>query len=481
MSGEFELRRIEEAVWEIPRSGEMRTAARLFATEHMLSDIRRDDSLRQLRNVAELPGIVGFAMAMPDIHQGYGFPIGGVAAFDMDDGVVSPGGVGYDINCGVRLLASDLDYAEVKNRTEEIADALFSEIPAGVGRGGDLRLNTQEEKRVLEQGAAWAIEHGYGVPEDLENIEEQGAMKQADPDAVSDKALKRGRDQIGTLGAGNHFVELGVVEEVYDQVSADVLGLRKNHVTLIVHSGSRGLGHEVCQQQIGRMRKAMQKYDIRVPDIQLCCAPIQSPEGHLYLAAMRAAVNYAFANRQMLTHRSRLAVNKALDIPKNRITFRTVYEVAHNIAKIEQHDLKGTKTTLCIHRKGATRAFAPGRPELPRLYREIGQPVLIPGDMGRYSYVLVGLPDAMTKTFGSTCHGAGRLMSRREASRRAHGRRIDQELRQKGIAVRAASNRGLAEEMSDAYKDVSDVVEAVIAANLSVKVARLQPLAVIKG
>ena len=479
MNGEFKLQKVEEAIWDIPKTGAMRTSARIVSTKGMLRTL--DDSLKQIRNVAELPGIVGHALAMPDIHYGYGFPIGGVAAFDMDEGVVSPGGVGYDINCGVRLMASDLTYDEVKAKLEGIANALFNGIPSGVGRGGDVKLNKQEEKRVLENGAAWAVERGYGTEGDLANIEEQGTMPGADPEAVSDRALNRGRDQIGTLGAGNHFVEFGIVQEVYDEELARALGLRKDQVTLIIHSGSRGLGHQVCDDQIKVMRRVMRKYGIEVPDEQLCCAPISSPEGQSYLGAMCSAVNYAFANRQMLAHRARRAVHKALDIPKDRLLFRTVYEVAHNIAKIEEHEYEGERRPLCVHRKGATRAFAAGRPELPEHYREVGQPVLIPGDMGRYSYVLVGLQGAMDKTFGSTCHGAGRRMSRREANRRAGGRRIDRELRDKGIIVRAASKRGLTEEMSDAYKDVSDVVEAVVEAGLSAKVARLRPLAVVKG
>jgi tRNA-splicing ligase RtcB len=474
-----DLIQVEEAIWEIPRTGNMRTSARLIATEKMLELI--GDSIKQLRNIAELPGIVGHALAMPDIHYGYGFPIGGVAAFDMEEGIISPGGVGYDINCGVRLLASDLQYDEVKDKIERIADALFRQIPAGVGKGGDVKLSRDEERKVLEQGTAWAIEHGYGSGSDLENIEEEGTIPGADPGTVSDRALARGRDQIGTLGSGNHFVEFGIVEKIYDQQLADALGLSENQVTLIVHSGSRGLGHQVCQDQIKQMKRAMQKYGIHVPDIQLCCAPIKSPEGQRYLGAMRSAVNYAFANRQMLTHRARRAVSEALDIPKGREIFKTVYEVAHNIAKVEEHEVNGERVTLCVHRKGATRAFAPGRPEIPEHYREVGQPVLIPGDMGRYSYVLVGRQGAMDKTFGSTCHGAGRVMSRKEATRRAAGRKIDQELRKKGIIVRASSRKGLVEEMSEAYKDVSDVVEAVVAAGLSAKVARLRPLAVIKG
>ncbi len=479
MSNQFNLTRIEEAIWEIPKTGNMRTSARIISTEKMLKVL--GDSLKQVRNVAELPGIVGHALAMPDIHYGYGFPIGGVAAFDMDEGIISPGGVGYDINCGVRLMASDFDYEELKDKLEKIATSLSRGIPAGVGRGGDLRLTVQEERKVLEQGAAWALEHGYGTGADIENIEEQGTMRGADPDTVSDRALKRGRDQLGTLGSGNHFVELGIVETVYDSRLAQALGLRENQVTLIIHSGSRGFGHEVCQQQIKKMKRAMEKYSIHVPDIQLCCAPIKSPEGQRYFSAMRCAVNYAFANRQMLAHRARKAVSEALDIPKGTEVFRTVYEVAHNIAKIEEHEVDGKRMTLCVHRKGATRAFGPGRPEIPEHYRDVGQPVLIPGDMGRYSYVLVGRQGAMEKTFGSTCHGAGRIMSRKEATRRAGGRRIDDELRDKGIIVRAASRRGLVEEMPEAYKDVSDVVEAVELAGLSAKVARLRPLVVIKG
>jgi len=481
MSEHIELKRIGEAVWEIPKTGRMRTAARLYATEGMLEHVKGDNALKQLRNTAELPGIVGCAMAMPDIHQGYGFPIGGVAAFDLDEGVVSPGGVGYDINCGVRLMASDIQHNDIKDGIESIADALFNEIPAGVGRGGNLKLSMQEERKVLESGAKWAVENGYGTQGDLECIEEQGAMREANPDAVSERAYKRGRDQLGTLGAGNHFVELGVVETVYDDDLAEAFGLHSGQVTLIIHSGSRGFGHEVCQQQIKTMKKAMRSYGIEVPDIQLCCAPISSPEGKRYLGAMRAAVNYAFANRQMLAHRARKAIAKVLSLPDGGHEFKTVYEVAHNIAKIEEHEVDGTMKKVCVHRKGATRAFGPGRRELPEKYRQTGQPLLIPGDMGRYSYVLAGTEKAMKDTFGSTCHGAGRLMSRKEATRRAQGRRIDSELRKYGVIVRAASRRGLSEEMPEAYKDVSDVVEAVTTAGISTQVVKLKPLAVIKG
>ena len=476
-----DLKKIHDYLWEIPKRGKMRVPARIYASEHMLEDVFRDNAPEQAANVACLPGIVNYSYAMPDIHWGYGFPIGGVAAFDVDEGVISPGGVGYDINCGVRLLRTDLHQKDIEPRIKEIVDALFRNIPSGVGSTGQTKLSQSEEKHVLLKGARWAVEHGFGTEEDLDKIEENGTMPGANPDVVSAQALKRGQAQLGTLGSGNHFVEIGVVQEIFDEHAASVLGLEKGQVTLIVHTGSRGFGHQVCEDNIKIMLRASEKYGIELPDRQLCCAPVKSPEGQNYLAAMACAVNFAFCNRQMITHWARGALERALGASQKTINVQVVYEVAHNIAKLETHEINGQKRQVCVHRKGATRAFGPGHPAIPEAYREIGQPVLIPGDMGRYSYVLVGTNTAMEETFGSTCHGAGRVLSRKKAIKAAKGRALKQELEDRGIYVKASSYATMAEEMPEAYKDVSDVVEAVAGAGISKKVAKLKPMGVIKG
>ena len=476
-----QIKKIHDYLYEIPQQGKMRVPARIYASESMLSDIVKDEAPQQASNVAWLPGIVGYSFAMPDMHWGYGFPIGGVAAFDMENGIVSPGGVGYDINCGVRLLKTDLDRTDVEPKITKIVDTLFAQIPSGVGSTGPIKLKNADEKKVLTHGAKWAVENGFGSAADLDKIEENGAMSGADPSQVSDRALTRGKAQVGTLGSGNHFVEVGFVQHIYDEHVASVLGLRKNQVTLIVHTGSRGFGHQVCDDYIKVMLRAAQKYGIELPDRQLCCAPVKSDEGQRYLAAMACAVNFAFCNRQMITHWARLAFEKAMGASTRFINMQVVYEVAHNIAKIEKHVVNDKKVELCVHRKGATRAFAAHHPDIPDDYREIGQPVLIPGDMGRYSYVLLGTDKAMQETFGSTCHGAGRVMSRKKAMQAARGRSLKEELQNKGIYVRASSYATMAEEMPEAYKDVSDVVDAVANAGISKKVARLKPLGVIKG
>jgi tRNA-splicing ligase RtcB len=475
------LNKIGDFLYEIPKTGKMRVPARIYASERMLKDILRDNALEQVANVAWLPGIVGYSYAMPDIHWGYGFPIGGVAAFDVEEGIVSPGGVGYDINCGVRLLKTDLMWQEIEPKIQRLVDTLFRKIPSGVGSTGQIKLNPSEEKKVLLQGAHWAVANGYGEQADLDKIEENGCMADADPAKVSDQALKRGKAQIGTLGSGNHFVEVGFVQEVFDEKAASTLGLHKDQVTVIVHTGSRGFGHQVCDDFIKIMLKASATYNIELPDRQLCCAPVNSPEGQDYLGAMAAAVNFAFCNRQMITHWARQAFASALDAPLSSVNMAVVYEVAHNIAKIETHVVEGQKKKLCVHRKGATRAFGPHHPEIPADYRDIGQPVLIPGDMGRYSYVLVGTEKAMQETFGSTCHGAGRVMSRNKAKAAARGRELRQELQSKGIYIKASSYATIAEEMPEAYKDVSDVVETVAGAGISKKVVKLKPMGVIKG
>jgi tRNA-splicing ligase RtcB (3'-phosphate/5'-hydroxy nucleic acid ligase) len=475
------LNRINDYLLEIPKTGKMRVPARIYASEALLADILKDKAVEQVANVAWLPGILSYSFAMPDIHWGYGFPIGGVAAFDMDDGVISPGGVGYDINCGVRLLRTDLEQKEIAPRLQMLVDALFRAIPSGVGSTGAIKLNEKEEKRVLQSGARWGVQNGYGGAEDLDKIEENGIMRGADPEQISPRALERGRGQLGTLGSGNHFVELGVVEEIYDPAAAAAMGLRVNQVTLIIHTGSRGLGHQVCDDAIKVMLRASQKYGIELPDRQLCCAPIASPEGQYYLAAMAAAVNFAFANRQMITHWAREALMRVLNISPATLNMQVVYEVAHNIAKIENHIIKGVSRPVCVHRKGATRAFGPHHHDIPEAYREIGQPVLIPGDMGRCSYVLTGTAQAMRETFGSACHGAGRVMSRTQALKTAKDRSLTRELAERGIIVRASSQGTLAEEIPEAYKNVSHVVDSVAGAGLAKKVAKLRPLGVIKG
>ncbi|MBN1423748.1 RtcB family protein [Candidatus Fermentibacteria bacterium] len=473
------LHRIDAYRWEIPRTGSMRVPGLIYASEELLPQIVGDKAAEQVQNVATLPGIVGRSLAMPDIHWGYGFPIGGVAAFDVDTGVISPGGVGYDINCGVRLMGTNLSREEVEPRIREVITALAAVIPSGVGSMSTMRLSKADERRVLVEGAQWAIEAGYGQPDDLDAIEEGGCMAGADPGRLSPRALDRGRPQLGTLGSGNHFVEVGYVDEIADVDAAASMGLTPGSVTLCIHSGSRGLGYQVCDDYIHIMLKASAKYGIALPDRQLCCAPVKSPEGQAYVGAMGAAVNYAFANRQLLAHGSRTAIGTLFG--ERRVEIWTVYEVAHNIAKMEEHVVDAVPTTVCVHRKGATRAFGPHRAEVPARYRDYGQPVLVPGDMGRYSYVLLGTQKAMTETFGSACHGAGRMLSRKKAVQRARGRSIAQELARQGVYVIATGRGTLEEEMPEAYKDVSTVVEAVTGAGICTTVARVKPLGCLKG
>ena len=479
----IELKKVEDYVWEIPKTGRMKVPGRIYSSEKLMEALKGDESPKQVANVAHLPGIVKYSLAMPDIHYGYGFPIGGVAATDsLKDGVISPGGVGFDINCGIRLAVTNLSYEDVKERLEELVDLLYHSIPSGVGSSGAIRkLSTRELRELMVKGAEWALEQGFGVLEDLEHIEENGRMDGADPDAVSKRAIERGLDQAGTLGSGNHFLEIGVVEEVYNPALADALGLWKGQVVVWVHSGSRGFGHQVCDDYLQVMQKAVQKYGIDLPDRQLACAPVNSKEGQDYLGAMRCAANYAFANRQIIMDLVRKAWQKAWGISPSDLGLRLVYDVAHNIAKIEKHVVDGQERVLCVHRKGATRAFPPGHPEIPRAYREVGQPVLVPGDMGTESYVLVGTRKAMEETFGSTCHGAGRVMSRAKAKKQAKRRDLRTELEGKGIVVRARGWASLAEEMPDAYKDVGAVVDVVHRTGLSRKVARTRPIGVVKG
>ncbi len=477
----MKIEKIDDFRWRIPKEGGMRVEGKIYADKGMLEKVQDGQSPQQVVNVAHLPGIIKYSLAMPDIHWGYGFPIGGVAAFDLKEGIISPGGVGYDINCGVRLVRTELHRRDIEKKLREIVEVLFRSIPTGVGSKSELRLSLAEEKKVLLEGAKWAVSSGYGRDEDLEYIEEGGAMEGADPDMLSDRALERGRPQLGTLGSGNHFVEVGYVEKVFDDELAQALGLFPDQVSVLIHTGSRGLGHQVCDDYIKIMIQASRKYGFELPDRQLCCAPLSSEEAKRYIAAMICAVNYAFANRQMITHWLREAFEKLFKLSPQDLRMGLVYDVCHNIAKFETHIIDGKEKKVCVHRKGATRAFGPGRKEVSARYRPLGQPVLIPGDMGRCSYVLMGAQKAMEETFGSTCHGAGRVMSRKRAMKAARGRSISRELEDQGIYVRAAGRETLAEEMPEAYKDVSRVVEVVHNAGISRKVARLRPLAVIKG
>ncbi len=466
--------------FRIPRRGKMRVDAVFFASKPILAQLESEDyaSLVQLANVATLPGIVGPALAMPDIHWGYGFPIGGVAAFDPEaGGVVSPGGVGFDINCGVRLLASGLEHRDLEPRKAWLADRLYEQVPAGVGsERRDLKLNRKSLARVLAEGAGWAVRQGWGAARDLDFIESNGRLAGADPGRVSERAYERGLPQLGTLGSGNHFLEVQYVEKIYDPEVAAVFGLHQDQITVLIHTGSRGLGHQVCQDYVQRFLQAAPKYGVELVDKQLAAAPIESPEGRAYLGAMAAAANYAFANRQLITHYVRAAFEAAGFAPREH-GLRVVYDLAHNNAKFEEYGGR----RLLVHRKGATRAFGPGAPDLPPAYAAVGQPVLVPGDMGRYSYVLAGSEGAMEKSFGSSCHGAGRVLSRTKSKKLVKGRNLERELAEQGVELRAASRRTVAEEASEAYKDVAEVVKVVEGAGLGRRVARLRPLIVVKG
>jgi len=478
----LEIEPIDACRYRIPPQGRMNVPGIVFADERLMAGIREDQALRQVANVACLPGIVHASLAMPDIHWGYGFPIGGVAAFDLDRGVISPGGVGYDINCGVRLLRSRVSAAEAEGRLRDLVEALFRNIPTGVGsHRKDLRLGAKDEERLLAQGAAWAIGHGLGEAADLLHIEEGGRLEGAVPAYVSERAKERGRTQLGTLGSGNHFVEVQRVAAIYDEAAARALGLEADALTVSIHTGSRGLGYQVCDDFLQVMLKASRAHGIDLPDPQLCCAPIGSEEGRRYLGAMYAAANFAFGNRQVITHWVRQSFQEVFSKGPRDLGLEVVYDVCHNIAKIETHRVGGRERRLCVHRKGATRAFPPGHPQTPAAYREVGQPVLIPGDMGRYSYVLVGTARAYEESFGSTCHGAGRRLSRTAARKAARGRPIARELEARGIYVRADGYATLAEEVPEAYKDVAEVVDVVARAGISRKVARLVPVGVIKG
>lgn len=497
------LERLEGCRWRIPRSyrADMRVDGIVYADDLLIDSIRNDPCLDQVANVATLPGIVRASLAMPDIHWGYGFCIGGVAATNpVDGGVISPGGVGYDINCGVRLIRSDLHESDVRPRLETLVTELFNRVPAGVGGRGTYKFDRGDLKRLMRDGSRFVVEKDLGTADDVEVTEAGGVLPDADVDAVSDRAYERGKDQCGTLGSGNHFMEVQVVDEVMYPQAASVLGLERGTVTVMIHSGSRGLGYQVCDDFLKELRGVPEKYGIDLPDRQLVCAPVHSREGQKYLAAMRAAANFAWCNRQIMTHLARETFARVFERTASSLGMRLIYDVCHNIAKMEPYatspsPLKGegggegdstsvavaSQSLLCVHRKGATRAFPPGHPEVPARYRAIGQPVLIPGDMGRASYVLVGQPGSMLHTFGSTCHGAGRRMSRTAAIKAARGRSIQRELAAKGIIARARGRTGLDEEQPDAYKNVSDVTRVVEQAGISRRVCRLRPIGVIKG
>ncbi len=478
---DIRIEKRSDCVWEIPRFGGMLVPGLVFASGEMMKDLAKDESLQQVVNVAHLPGILRHSIGMPDIHWGYGFPIGGVAAMDAEEGVVSPGGVGYDINCGVRLLRTDLSVVSLRPKLPELVAALHREIPSGVGSTGFLRLTPQEEDKVLREGSRWAAAAGFAGEEDLEATESGGKFPGADPDVVSDVAKKRGRDQLGTLGAGNHFLEIDEVAEIFDERAAAAYGLFLGQAVVFIHTGSRGLGYQVCDDSLVSMAEYTRKNGIYVPDRQLACAHIASPEGRRYLAALAAAANYAFANRQLLAHQARETFLKVLKAGPRDLAMRLVYDVGHNNAKFEEHEIDGRMRRVLVHRKGATRAFPAGSPDIPAAYREIGQPVFIPGEMGNASYVLAANRGSESMAFASTCHGAGRRMSRTQAKASVRGKSIVKEMEMRGVIVACASAKTLAEEIPEAYKDVTAVVNVVDAAGIARKVARLKPVAVVKG
>jgi tRNA-splicing ligase RtcB len=480
MSGRIRIEAIDPVRHRIPRDERrgMRTDVVVYASKQILDQISKDLSLEQAMNVATLPGIVGPSLAMPDIHQGYGFPIGGVAATDYRTGVVSPGGVGFDINCGVRLVRTSLTEGEVRPKIRELMNQTFRDVPCGTGGAGHIKIGEKQLNDVLVKGARWMVENGFGEDSDAEYSEEGGRLEDADPDCVSARAKERGLPQLGTVGSGNHFLEVQFVEQVHDEAAAGALGIGQGQVLVLIHCGSRGLGHQVCTDYLAEMGAAMKRYNISLPDRQLACVPIQSPEGQSYLGAMRAAANFAWANRQAILHFLRGSIRQVFG-KETRIGL--IYDVCHNIAKRERHVVEGEKREVLVHRKGATRAFPPGHREIPASYRNIGQPVLIPGSMGTASWILVGAEGAMAETFGSVCHGAGRLMSRTAARKGRNAREVLQALEEQGVVARSETRDGILEEIPEAYKDVDEVIEVVHAAGLARKVARLRPMGVIKG
>ena len=478
------LERESDVVWVIPRSAreDMQTRGRIYASEEMMGPIIHDNALEQVANVATLPGIVGDSLAMPDIHFGYGFPIGGVAATDMEDGVVSPGGVGYDINCGVRLLRTDLDATDIEGNVRDLIDKMFTNVPSGLGSKGSLRLSDRELDQVMTEGVEWAIREGYGWEKDLDHIEEGGSMPGALIEHVSDRARKRGKPQLGTLGAGNHFLEIQKVDRIFEPETAKAFGIeREGQITVMIHTGSRGFGHQVCSDHLRVMETAVKEYGIRLPDRQLACVPVNSPEGEGYIGGMAAAANFAWTNRQMIMHWVRESFSDVLGPSPEDLGMDLVYDIAHNIAKKEEHQVEGQRRRLLVHRKGATRAFPAGRPELSADFADVGQPVIIPGDMGTASYLLVGTQQALDETWGSTCHGAGRRMSRTKSIKTFRAEQIIKDLGNRGIYVRGESMKVLAEEAPDAYKDIDQVVDVAHRSGISKKVARLVPMGVMKG
>jgi len=484
MAWQGKLEKIDDYKFRIPSSYKegMRVDGVIYADEELLGSIKDDNAPEQVANVAYLPGIVKYSLAMPDIHWGYGFSIGGVAATDPSrEGVISPGGVGFDINCGVRLIKTNLSLEDIKNKISTIVNRLYQDVPSGVGSKGEIKISYHEEKKLLVEGAKWAVKKGFGIAHDLEVCEEEGAIEGADPDVISERAYERGKQQAGTLGSGNHFLEVQVIDEIFDKKVADKLGLFPGQITVMIHSGSRGFGYQVCDDYLRVMIKALDKYNINVPDRQLACAPIESPEAKNYIGAMKAAANYAWANRQVLMHLVRLSFEKVFSQSWQNLGMYLIYDVAHNIAKFEKHVVDGEEKLLCVHRKGATRAFGPENIALPQNYRDIGQPVIIPGDMGRASYLLVGTKKAEEETFGTTCHGAGRLKSRHEALRTIKFDTLIEELKQKKIEVRAKGKKTIVEEAPQAYKDVEKVVDIVHSCGISLKVCRMKPLCVVKG
>jgi tRNA-splicing ligase RtcB len=473
-----DLKQIKPYLYEVPQTGGMRVPGRIYASAELLETQKSEETLQQIRNVAHLPGIVGYSLAMPDFHWGYGFPIGGVAAFDGEEGVLSPGGVGFDVNCGIRIVRTSLKSEDVKPRLRDLVQAIFRAIPAGVGSEGAIKTPKAEDARELvTQGARWAIDQGYGYPEDLDHIEDGGLYPGADPKAASDRAFSRGMPQVGTLGSGNHFLEIQVVDRIYRKDVADHFGLAPGTVCFSIHSGSRGFGYQVCEDHLKTMIRASQEFGISLPDRQLCCAPIRSPQARRYLAAMACAANFAWVNRQVMTAITRRVFAQTLAVTEDSLEARLIYDVCHNIAKMEEHGGR----RLCVHRKGATRAFGPGHPLLPEAYRDLGQPTFIPGDMGRASFLLVGKEGSMRETFGSTCHGAGRAHSRSAMKRMTQGRNLFRELEERGVIVMAHGRDSVAEEMPEAYKDASQVVDVMEQAGVTDKVARLVPIGCIKG
>lgn len=475
--------RKSEVLWEIPTSfrDTMRVPVRVFANDRLLEAALGDKSFMQAVNAATLPGLVSHVTVMPDVHQGYGFPIGGVAATRHPEGVISPGAIGYDINCGVRLLASRIPLEEAEPLLPELASALYANCPSGVGVKGSVRLNEKELKRVCRLGSKWSYDNGYAQERDVERTEESGQIAGADPSSVSPRALQRGRPQLGTLGAGNHFIEVDVVDQVFHAEAAEAMGLRVGQLAVQIHCGSRGFGHQICSDYVREFQPAVKRYGIKLPDRELVCAPMDSPEGQRYLAAMACAANYAFVNRQVMAHHVRRSFDQVLRGRTANWDLEQVYDIAHNMGKIEQHTINGEQVRVCVHRKGATRAFGPGYEGLPPEYRAIGQPVLVPGSMGTASWVLLGTEGSMAQSFGSTCHGAGRVMSRKKAKKTVRGTELRQKLEAQGIHIRAGSMPGLAEEAPQAYKDVDDVVQVVTEAGIAEKVVRLRPVAVVKG